>query len=196
MCACVQELNGILDLIPRPGQVKEDTYDPEFREAFRKDTQQNDDVTAQDCSELVECSDSPSDTQDGGAGEEEEEEVRRQQQREASSSAEAPPALALRRRKSRVKGHLMQTCVFSATLTLPMEQRRRLRKGLGGASGGATLENLMDRLVFRGEPKIVDLTTERKLASKVKRADHREPPAGTGVGCGQGSGVDRSASSV
>jgi hypothetical protein len=60
--------------------------------------------------------------------------------------------------------HVLQTFVFSATLTLPLSLRKRLRKGGGGAGGGsATLENLMNRLVFRGRPRVVDLTTERKV---------------------------------
>jgi len=64
-----------------------------------------------------------------------------------------------------------QIYVFSATLTLPQELRRRLRKGGGGAGGNsATLEGLMDKLVFRSKPKIVDLTGERKVADKVQEA--------------------------
>ncbi len=43
------------------------------------------------------------------------------------------------------KGRLMQTFVFSATLTLPSGLRKRLRKGGGGSSGSAMLESLMDR---------------------------------------------------
>lgn len=38
----------------------------------------------------------------------------------------------------------------------------------GGASGSATLETLMDRMPFRPKPKIVDLTSERKLADKAR----------------------------
>jgi hypothetical protein len=45
--------------------------------------------------------------------------------------------------------------------------------GGGGSSGGATLESLMDRISFRGKPKIVDLTSSRKLADKVS---HQRPP--------------------
>lgn len=37
----------------------------------------------------------------------------------------------------------------------------------GGASGSATLETLMDKMPFRPKPKVVDLTSERKLADKV-----------------------------
>lgn len=67
---------------------------------------------------------------------------------------------------------LQQTFIFSATLSLPSEMRRRLKKGGGGASGSATLESLMDKVPFRGKgrPKIVDLTSERKLADKITEA--------------------------
>ncbi|BDA45127.1 DEAD-box ATP-dependent RNA helicase 13 [Coccomyxa sp. Obi] len=64
---------------------------------------------------------------------------------------------------------LLQTFVFSATLTLPQELRKRLRRG-GGASGSATLETLMDKMPFRPKPKVVDLTSDRKLADKVVEA--------------------------
>lgn len=88
-----------------------------------------------------------------------------------------------------------QIFVFSATLTLPQvcvgqsamfrfgthrlrlvreqELRKRLRKGGGGAGGNtASLEGLMDKLPFKdGKPKIVDLTSERKVAEKVQEVD-------------------------
>lgn len=66
----------------------------------------------------------------------------------------------------------LQTFVFSATLTLPGDMRKRLRKGGGGASGSATLESLMDKvpLLGRGKPKVVDLTSERKVADKISEA--------------------------
>ena len=38
----------------------------------------------------------------------------------------------------------------------------------GGASGSMMLEDLMDKVGFRGKPKIVDLTSQRKLADKVR----------------------------
>lgn len=63
----------------------------------------------------------------------------------------------------------LQISVFSATLTLPSSLRKRLRKGGGGSSGSATLDDLMDKVPFVGlrKPKIVDLTTERRLADRV-----------------------------
>ncbi|EFN53172.1 hypothetical protein CHLNCDRAFT_25981 [Chlorella variabilis] len=64
----------------------------------------------------------------------------------------------------------LQTFVFSATLTLPASLRRRLRKGGGGASGSSDLDSLMDKIPFRGKPKIVDLTSQRRLADKVEEA--------------------------
>jgi hypothetical protein len=46
-----------------------------------------------------------------------------------------------------VPGHkqLLQTFVFSATLTLPAQLHKRLRRGGGGSSGAASLDSLMDR---------------------------------------------------
>ena len=38
----------------------------------------------------------------------------------------------------------------------------------GDASGSMMLEDLMDKVGFRGKPKIVDLTSQRKLADKVR----------------------------
>lgn len=48
----------------------------------------------------------------------------------------------------------------------------RATQGGGGAVGSASLDSLMDRVPFRAKPKIVDLTSQRKLADKV------------GCGCG------------
>lgn len=39
--------------------------------------------------------------------------------------------------------------------------------GGGGSSGSATLDRLMDTIPFGAKPKIVDLTSDRKLADKV-----------------------------
>lgn len=43
----------------------------------------------------------------------------------------------------------------------------------GGASGSATLETLMDRLPLRAKPKIADLTSDRKLADRVRGASQQ-----------------------
>ena len=40
-------------------------------------------------------------------------------------------------------------------------------EGGGGASGSATLESIMEKLTFGPKPKIVDLTSERRIADKV-----------------------------
>lgn len=65
-----------------------------------------------------------------------------------------------------------QTFIFSATLTLPASLRKRLRKGGGGASGSASLEKLIDTLPFssKAKPKIVDLTSDRRIADKISEA--------------------------
>ena len=47
--------------------------------------------------------------------------------------------------RGRGRKQLLQTFVFSATLALPAKMHKRLRRGGGGSSGAATLENLMDR---------------------------------------------------
>jgi ATP-dependent RNA helicase DDX24/MAK5 len=74
--------------------------------------------------------------------------------------------------RKKIVGPQLQTFVFSATLTLPGDMRKRLRKGGGGASGSATLESLMDKvpLLGHGKPKIVDLTSDRKVADKISEA--------------------------
>ena len=46
----------------------------------------------------------------------------------------------------------------------------RRGSGGGGSSGSATLETLMDKVPFHGKPKIVDLTTETKIAERITEA--------------------------
>ena len=51
----------------------------------------------------------------------------------------------------------LQTLVFSATLTLPEALKARLQRGHGGSRGsaaGASFESLMERMAFRGKPKV------------------------------------------
>jgi superfamily II DNA/RNA helicase len=51
----------------------------------------------------------------------------------------------------------LRTYVFSATLTLSDALKGRLARGRGGSRGsgaGATFESLMERLTFRGRPKV------------------------------------------
>ncbi len=43
----------------------------------------------------------------------------------------------------------------------------RAVQGGGGATGSASLDSLMDKIPFRAKPKIMDLTSQRKLADKV-----------------------------
>lgn len=64
---------------------------------------------------------------------------------------------------------IFQTFVFSATLTLPSELKQRLRKGGGGASGGASLEQLMDAVPFssKRKPKVIDISPEKRLAENI-----------------------------
>ena len=62
-----------------------------------------------------------------------------------------------------------QTFVFSATLMLPSDMKKRLRKGGGGGGGAASLEELMDAVPFRAgkKPKIVDVSPEMRLAERI-----------------------------
>ena len=52
-------------------------------------------------------------------------------------------------------------------LRVLVHSRSDVRAGGGGASGSATLETLMEKLSFGPKPKIVDLTSQRRLADKV-----------------------------
>lgn len=65
--------------------------------------------------------------------------------------------------------HRFQTFVFSATLMLPSDMKKRLRKGGGGGGGAASLEELMDAVPFRAgkKPKIVDVSPEMRLAERI-----------------------------
>eukprot|EP00887_Chlorella_sp_A99_P006649 scaffold3.g6649.t1 len=123
-----------------------------------------------------------------GAEEEEEEEAGSQKEEEESSEEQADeeeddgqqqqPGQQQERHQRGAGGAAaaaaralrLQTFVFSATLTLPAEQRRRLRKGGGGASGSSTLESSMDKVPMGPKPKIVDLTSRRRLADKARCA--------------------------
>lgn len=68
----------------------------------------------------------------------------------------------------------LQTFVFSATLTLPERLRKRFRVGQGGYGGRSqTLEQLMDKIAFRGEPAIVDLTGARRGVAEKASARYR-----------------------
>ena len=62
-----------------------------------------------------------------------------------------------------------QTFVFSATLMLPSDMKKRLRKGGGGGGGGASLEELMDAVPFRAtkKPKIVNVSPDTRLAERI-----------------------------
>ena len=48
--------------------------------------------------------------------------------------------------------------------------------GGGGSSGSVTLENLMEKISFGHKPKIVDLTSKRRLADKVRRTNQEQFP--------------------
>ena len=69
----------------------------------------------------------------------------------------ASPAAAQQVHQRGTRPHRMQTFVFSATLTLPANLRRRLRKGGGGASGSSDLDALMDRIPFRWAAGVLEV---------------------------------------
>lgn len=64
----------------------------------------------------------------------------------------------------------MQTFVFSATLTLPRSMHKRLRKGGGGAADGECMDGLMNRIRFRKNSEVIDLTGKRGVADGVVEA--------------------------
>jgi ATP-dependent RNA helicase DDX24/MAK5 len=111
--------------------------------------------------------------------EEEEEEESEEEEENGDDEDDEDKGYADKKKKRKPKAVVkLQTFVFSATLTLPTNLRKRLRKGGGGASGSAGLENLMDAVPFTSlqsrnnnsnsnKPKIVDQTSERRLADKV-----------------------------
>lgn len=110
-----------------------------------------------------------------GKGDDEEAEEEEGRQRDGAPAAADPQQREQDERRQGQRSieqrpRRMQTFVFSATLTLPATLRKRLRKGGGGASGSSDLDTLMDKIPFRGKPKIVDLTSQGKLADKVEEA--------------------------
>jgi superfamily II DNA/RNA helicase len=170
-----QELTSILDQVPRSGQQRANTYDPDFEEAFAAETgRRREGKTGKGAKgrkgevEVEEVVDE--EAEDEGADDAEEGE---DEDAGAAPSASAPERAAVpgAAQKS-TKGQLMQTMVFSATLTLPANLRKRLRAGGGGSGGGASLESLIDKMHFRGDPRIVDLTTTMgsKLVATVRES--------------------------
>lgn len=64
----------------------------------------------------------------------------------------------------------MQTFVFSATLTLPTSFHKRLRRGGGGAADGDNMDGVMQKIRFRDDPEIIDITGTRGVADGVSEA--------------------------
>ncbi|GBF94480.1 DEAD-box ATP-dependent RNA helicase [Raphidocelis subcapitata] len=178
-----QELSSILDLIPRPSKGAEGAAAaaaaaasdgwadaPLLDEGGNVVVEEGEEEEGEEEQEGEEEEDGEAESEEAeGSGEEEGSE----EEEEEAAAAEAAAAAAVARRRAAprgARGPPLQTMVFSATLTLPASLRKRLRRGGGGSSGAATLEGLMGRVPFRGEPAIVDLTTERKLADRVEEA--------------------------
>ncbi|GFR48029.1 hypothetical protein Agub_g9861, partial [Astrephomene gubernaculifera] len=176
-----KELSNILDLLPHPTHAREVTEDPEFAELkAAKQQKQKQEAAAKE--KQAGSEEEEQEEEEGGSGEgeqseeadameeaEEEEEQQQQPEEEEEQEEEEQDE----KKKGKGKAHLLQTFVFSATLTLPLFLKKRLRRGGGGAGGGAaTLESLMDRVPFRTSPapRVVDLTTERRIAERVTEA--------------------------
>ena len=58
------------------------------------------------------------------------------------------------------------SCTLHCTVLLHGTDSCKFSGG-GGSSGSATLDRLMDKIPFGPKPKIVDLTSDGKLADKV-----------------------------
>lgn len=103
--------------------------------------------------EEAEAHDDDDEEEEEGAEEEEEEEEAGRQQGGAPAAApqqqDGEGHAGRRDAQQRPRARRMQTFVFSATLTLPANLRKRLRKGGGGASGSSDLDSLMDKIPFR-----------------------------------------------
>ncbi len=139
------ELSSILGAIPTHQQLAtaeapEAEDEPEQKEPVKK-------LGAEE-EEDEEAGQEEEEEGDGGEDEEEEEEGATRQQDGASAAAQQQPD----EQRQRPRPHRMQTFVFSATLTLPANLRKRLRKGGGGASGSSDLDGLMDKIPFRWGP--------------------------------------------
>ncbi|PSC76969.1 DEAD-box ATP-dependent RNA helicase 13 [Micractinium conductrix] len=160
------ELSSILGAIPTHQALAEPEAplpepEPEQREPKRKIGADGE----EEAEEEEEEGGSGSEREEDGSGGDEE-----QQEQEAADAQQQQEEEEEEEQAVRPRPHRMQTFVFSATLTLPASLRRRLRKGGGGASGSSDLDVLMDNIPFRGKPKIVDLTSDRKLADRIEEA--------------------------
>ncbi|GIL54325.1 hypothetical protein Vafri_9897 [Volvox africanus] len=175
-----KELSSILERLPHPANRKENTEDAEFaemRKAKEKERRMKEKQRQQQRQKLererreVDPDERLDDVEEGKhadaeeGGEDPEQLPEEAEEEEEGGGGEDG--------KQRGKKHLMQTFVFSATLTLPLFLKKRIRRGGGGAGGSAaTLESLMDRVPFRTspQPRVVDLTPQRRLAERVTEA--------------------------
>ncbi|KAL6755835.1 P-loop containing nucleoside triphosphate hydrolase protein [Haematococcus lacustris] len=207
-----QELESILDLIPRPGVRLGATYEPDFQETLAASTAlEAAGRTESGARALAEQGASEGLIEDlGGEGDEQMEEEEEGEGEETEGGNEEQGEAGQQQAASREVGNAgqverskqaggreqgigkaagkkaggrkaagqwgsggpLQTLVFSATLTLPKDMRRRLKKGKGGGALGSTdLDSLMDMVPFRGDPAIVDLTAgSHQVAAGVTEA--------------------------
>ncbi|PRW59446.1 DEAD-box ATP-dependent RNA helicase 13 isoform A [Chlorella sorokiniana] len=175
------ELSSILGAIPAQQALAapegaEAADEPAEREPVQRLRAAGDD-SDEDAEEEGEEEEEEGDAEEGGESEQEEEGEEAAGEGQAGAASPAAQQAQEQQGQQQQRGggrpprpHRMQTFVFSATLTLPANLRRRLRKGGGGASGSSDLDALMDKIPFRGKPKIVDLTSARRLAERVTEA--------------------------
>ena len=153
------ELSSILGAIPTNQQLAtadapEAEDEPEQKEPVKKlgAEEEEEEEEGEEIAAEGENDDDDEEEEEGAEEEEEEEEAGRQQ---GGAPAAAPQQqdgeghAGRRDAQQRPRARRMQTFVFSATLTLPANLRKRLRKGGGGASGSSDLDSLMDKIPFR-----------------------------------------------
>ena len=146
------ELSSILGAIPAQQALAapegaEAAEEPEEREPVQRLRAAADREAAEEAGEEDGEAEEGEEEEAGESDDGEEEEAAAAEDRAGGSSAAAQPEQQQRGKAPRP--HRMQTFVFSATLTLPANLRRRLRKGGGGASGSSDLDALMDKIPFR-----------------------------------------------
>ena len=157
-----QELSNILDMINQ--QINAKTEHPMKVQDARKENKNSSQVPS------MQDGDIPSNSEDG------------QDLLDHNHTVDDESAPA-KRTKGAQKRQL-QTMIFSATLTLPLALRRRLQKKATGVKGStATLERLLECIKFRGEPKVIDLTSNRKLADGIQEAKVECAASGESVFC-------------
>ncbi|WIA42627.1 hypothetical protein OEZ86_008600 [Tetradesmus obliquus] len=175
------ELSSILELLPTPDRASakaaaaaaevEEQRRLDEAAAQHKQQQQDEEDPGSDGGgeDDEEEAEEEEEEADGEQQQENDDEQQPQQQRQNKKYHGRAQHQPKQKQQKHLRGqhHLLQTFVFSATLALPAALHKRLRRGGGGSSGAASLENLMDRLSFRDRPAIIDLSPSSQLAARV-----------------------------